>query len=126
MRYFICSLKEIFLGISAEQTEQIIQLNDVQNIDQKAGAILSCISPAELFKLNDINNLHGLILKSCSQEKTIIAVPKIETDLDIPDEKIQKLPQILCTLLWFIKGCYFNESKLILIINEKDITGMNK
>ena len=127
MRYFICALGEISLGIPAEQVEHIIPadktLADKTPADEnETGNDAVKIFLPELFG-QKAETPHGLILKTGNQNKKILLTPRIEIDLEIPDEKIKKLPESFTGIYsCFTGACFADSGKMIFIINAEKIT----
>ena len=121
MKYFICTLGKIHLGIPAEQTERIIQVNRIQNVVHETENQNIFISIPELFRQKDAAAPHGIVLKSASGINTILLAPKIDIDMEIPEEHICQLPASLEILFWYIKGGCFNGSNLILILDPEKL-----
>jgi len=125
MKYFICALNMVNLGFPAEQTERIIPVNRVQtNIMEYENQEFFISIPA-LFGQNEISVPHGIVLKA-GTPKTVLLTPKIDIDLEIPEEKIHELPKSFSGVFSFCKGVCFAENKnessadngnIILILN---------
>ncbi|MCL1927367.1 MAG: hypothetical protein FWG07_01050 [Treponema sp.] len=157
MRYFICTLDKINLGIPAERTERIIPVtriqtavfeteNDNDNDNRKA-----FISLPLLFLQNDSvtphahtalsgeltsnslcspvtapwpEGMHGVVLKAndgTETPKTVLLTPRIDIDLEIPEEDIHSLPEAFVGFFRYFKGVYFTEDRIILILNIKKL-----
>jgi len=141
MRYFICALGSINLGIPAEQTERIIPLSRAQTnvyetdvYETEASSEGAFISLPALFRQGGAA-VHGLVLKNTGpapaengQVKTILLAPKIDTDLEIPEDAIHALPETFAGVFSFIRGAYFDEDaqNLILILDPKKITEVHQ
>ena len=142
MRYFICALDKINLGIPAEQTERIIQVSRVQTSIYETGDHSSVpefpstggafISLPALFRQEDAV-FHGLVLKSIrpltsdqtadDHAKTILLMPKIDIDMEIPEDAIHRLPEAFVGVFSFFTGAYFDGDgqSLILILNPQKL-----
>jgi hypothetical protein len=124
MKYFICALydkgsssENCLLGIPAEHTERIIPVDRAEASIFKTENNEVFISIPALFKLKDPFTPHGLILKSTRQNvKTTLLLPKIDLELEIPEEEIHLLPRTLNETLKYFRGVYFT-SNMILILN---------
>ena len=131
MKYFICALDTIQIGIMAQKTERIIQsdrtLSSVfetqTNTDEEIEAFISL--PALLMQKNT-DTPHTLVLKSSVipssqlKAKLFLLTPKIDNELDIPEEHIHQLPLALNDLRGYIKGIYFSGQTvqtMVLILN---------
>jgi hypothetical protein len=139
MRYFICALDKINLGIPAEQTERIISVNREQTIVYESGEYLSdsrgvFISLPALFRQKDTAVFHGLVMKSRGEvpaandhARTILLMPKIDIDLEIPEDAIRQLPKTFAGVFSFFTGAYFetgnaaDSQNLILILNPQKL-----
>ena len=149
MKYFICALDKVSVGIPAEQTERIIPLAREQagvyetesqppGTDE-AGTKEAFISLPALLHDNTPAR-HGLVLKSAGEAsasraniKTILLSPKIDIDIEIPDESIHRLPEAFAGIFSFFSGACFapginapgtnDESgqNLILIVNPQKL-----
>jgi len=116
------------LGIPAERTERIIPVTrcptrvfETENED-------AFISIPALFRQNAIPVPHGLVLKpgpaTCKwQGKTTLLTPKVDIDLEIPEEKIHPLPESFSGLYSFFRGACFSGSgdDLILIVDPEKL-----
>ena len=145
MNYFLCGLDTIQLGIPAEWTERIIPVTRVQTALYETEGQETYISLPVLFRQKDCNVPHGVVLKdeavmnsSLADDgssagagssvdaggivKTVLLTPRIEKDLEIPEENIHGLPEALNGLLRYFKGACFNGNSMILILNSKKIT----
>ena len=135
MRYFICNLDTINVGIPAEQTERIISDSRLQTIVyetgcQSSGAEGAFISLPALFRQENTAVFHGLVLKSIrpltngrSHVKTILLMPKIDIDIEIPEDAICRLPEAFVGVFSFFTGACFNEGgqNLIFILNPQKL-----
>ena len=125
MKYFICALDEIDIGIPAEKTERIIPANRVQNAVCETEAGTSYISlPLVLMQKNSAAP-HGIVLKpSAAQaaQKTVLLTPRIEKEEEIPEEDIHSLPESLAGLRGFFRGAHFTKENVILILNTEKLT----
>jgi len=136
---------KINLGIPAEQTERIIKVSRAQtNVyesgnrssgaeasgAESSGAREAFISLPALFRQEDAV-FHGLVLKGGGEvpaadgrTKTILLMPKIDVDMEIPEDAIHRLPETFVGVFSFFTGAYFDEGgkNLILILNPKKLT----
>jgi len=113
----------IRFGIPAESTDHIIQLSKTQNSIFETTDNEVLISLPALFK-QYITTPHGLVIKfsvSSDDRKITLLTPKIEKDMEIPDENIHHLPQIFLGPFVFFKGVYFNDGKPVFIINTEKL-----
>ena len=114
MKYFICTLAGVQLAIPEEKTDRIIVADRTLN---ESGNGKTCISLPALFKLEDDSAPHAVVLKSGG----ILLTPKIDIELDIPEESIQKLPDTLSGLFRCFIGAVFSGEKLILILDPEKL-----
>jgi hypothetical protein len=137
VKYFICALDKVNLGIPSEQTERIIPCSREQTSvyaaeNQPSGTEEAFISlPALLGDTTAVRN--GLVLKSGGEAsqatiKTILLTPKIDIDLEIPDESIYRLPDAFVGRFSFFTGASFaagstadSGQNLILILNPQKL-----
>jgi len=136
MKYFICNLDRInygsgngnsaCLGIPAGHTERIIALKRIQNILYESGSEGEAevfISLPVLLELKDTAAPHGVVLKTKgapgadTRGKTVLLAPKIENEIEIPEEEIKQLPGALAEILTFFRGAYFSGQDLIYILD---------
>ena len=119
MKCFICALDGIqnnstsYLGIPAEQTERIISAD--QLTDEAS------ISLPQLFQLKDRDTPHGLVLKAALPKKITLLTPKIENELEIPEENMHGLPDALAEMHKYFTGVYFSDSGVILILDPEKL-----
>ena len=121
MKYFICPIYRISLGIPAEQTLRIITLNRNQTSIFENDNEDTFISLPVLLKQKDTTSPHGIVLKSEKPGKTVLMVPRVEIDLEIPEENIQRLPEVFSDFFRYFKGIYFNGDNSILILNPEKL-----
>ena len=125
MKYFICGLDEINLGIPAGYTERIIQVARAQACVHENENQDSYISIPVLFGQKDVSAPHGLVLKRSASGpgKKILLTPKIEIDLEIPEQDIHRLPGAFAGVFAFVKGACFAGSadKMILILDPEKL-----
>jgi chemotaxis signal transduction protein len=84
------------------------------------------ISLPVLFKL-DVSTPHGVVLKTPAADsvQTVLLVPRIDIDLEIPEDNIHQLPKAISGLFQYIKGVHFDDNNAIFILNpEKLMRGM--
>ena len=128
VKYFICALgTSAKLGIPAEQTERIIPVSRLQTSVYETENDDAFISIPALFRQKDIAAPHGLVLKGGRDDgngKTILLTPKIDIDLEIPEENIHSFPEAFAGLYTFIKGACFSggSQNVILILDPEKLT----
>ena len=132
MKYFICALGGINIGIPSEQTERIIPNTRVQSSVMESENQDAFISLPALFRQKDSSAPHGLVLKEKStaagnQVKTTLLAPKIDIELEIPEENIHCLPESFTGLFSCFRGACFTDSKnMVLILEPKKLTEILK
>ena len=134
MRHFICVFEMIRFGIPAESTERIIQLSRTQNSPCEIEDNDVFISLPAMFnkkQMTDAKQMtapHGLLLKLHIPDgkKIILLSPKVEKDMEIPENKIHELPALLSGPFIYFKGVFFNEEKPVFIISPEKLLGYIK
>ena len=127
MKYFICSADEMNLAIPAERTERVIPVSRSQPSLCETGNNEVFISIPVLLKLKDIAAPHGIVLKPHASKsadehaKTVLLVPKIDIDLEIPEEKINMLPDALGGLSRYFRGAFFTDKNVILVLDPESL-----
>ena len=139
MKYFICALDEINIGIPAERTERIIPAERTLYsvcetvIKTETGAEAGTQSETKtayislplLFKQKNTGAPHGIILKPSggqAPQKTVLLTPRIEKEIDIPEENIHSLPESFAGLRGFFGGACFDKENVILVLDTKKLT----
>ena len=131
MKYFVCTLNNIQIGIMAHKTEKIIQSIHTMNCAFETqttnnGELEIFVSLPALFLLKDTITPHTVVLKTCAissldqKVKIFLLTTRIENEVEIPEESIHPLPLALADLYGYSKGIYFtNEAaeNMILILN---------
>jgi len=119
LKYFICALGKINIGIPAQQTERIIQVAQTQDSVYET----NFISLPELLRQKDSATPHGIILKCSAGEtvpekaaKTVLLTPRIDAELEIPEENIYSLPKAMHGLYRHFRGAYCTDRNVILIL----------
>lgn len=117
-KFFICALDGMLLGIPSQITERIIPAPRTQTtLVEREGEEFFMSLPV-LFKKNSVPAPHGMVLK---ENHVVLLVPRIETDIDIPAENIHLLPAALGEKLSCFNGACFNDEKLILLLDTKNL-----
>jgi chemotaxis signal transduction protein len=85
------------------------------------------ISLPALFRLQE-SAPNGVVLKNTSaskeaSQKTILLTPKIDIDLEIPDENIHRLPESFSGQFRYFRGVCFNDQNVIFILDPEKLTG---
>ena len=105
------------LGIPSGQTERIIQVERHQTALCEIADHQKFISLPVLFQLRDKATPNGIVLKAGA----VLLTPKIDIELEIPEEDIQKLPETFTGWYLYFRGAYFNDQKLILILDPEKL-----
>jgi hypothetical protein len=125
LKYFICALGKTYIGIPSGQTQQIISVTNARGAENEMDNQSVFISLPELFQQKDSAAPHGLILKSSAGEpyktRTVLLTPKIDAELEIPEEDIHSLPKAMTGVYRHFTGAYCTDQKIILIINPEKI-----
>ena len=108
MKCFLCALKNINLGIPADQIERIIPVDAARAVSEYENVEMFISIPAILGYKN-AQAPHGLVLKTEGKNavKIIILAPKIEADMEIPDENIHRLPEAFTGAFRYFNGACF-------------------
>jgi len=119
MKYFICSLGRINLGIPAGQTERIVSVNRIQDSVCETVNQEIFISLPALLGQEDRSAPHGIVLKTTAGQtaKKTLLTPKIDVELDIPEEDIRSLPRVMDRRYRHFRGAYCAGTSIILILN---------
>ena len=134
MKYFICTLEPpakaqgkssppeaIQLAIPTTHTERIIPVTKIQAAGYETGDEGVSVSLPVLFQQQSAPTPHGVVLRSEHALKTVLLTPGIDRDLEIPEEKIHRLPGVFDSLSRYFKGVYFDNKNVILILNTEKI-----
>ena len=133
MKYFICALDRTnsgstgllgtsgCLGIPAERTERIIPVSRRQTAVYETENDEVYISLPALFGLKDTAAPHGLVLKQAgeAEKKTVLLAPKVDIDLEIPEESIHRLPDALAGVFRYFRGAFFSGDSVIYILDTE-------
>ena len=126
MKYFLCALNAVYLGIPSECTERIISATGIQSSAFETGDQDTFISLPLLFGCADLAAPHGIVLKSVNKErKTILLAPSLDIDIEISEENIHSVPKAFSELLRYCNGsCFINveqEERLIFTLDVEKI-----
>ena len=126
MKYFICALDKMFIGIPAQQTERIISVTRKQDAPRETENNEVFISLPALLKQKETTAPHGIVLKHTESQppdapRTTLLTPKIDAELEIPNEEIRGLPEVLGGSYRYFRGAYCNGQKVILILNPEKL-----
>jgi hypothetical protein len=123
LKYFICALGEApgrtNLGIPAEQTERIVSVTRIQNSICETENQEIFISLPALLRQKDKTAPHGIVLKPAAGQttKTTLLTPKIDAELEIPEEDIRGLPKAMDKAYRHFRGAYCSDTNIILILD---------
>ena len=128
MKYFICALgsahSRINLGIPAEQTERIVSVTRIQDAVCETENQEVFISLPALLRQKNTAAPHGIVLKPLASQppntaKTTLLTPKIDSELEIPEEGIRSLPRVMDGAYRHFRGAYCAGTNIILILNPE-------
>jgi hypothetical protein len=120
LKYFICALGRINLGIPAWQTERIIPVTRIQDAVYETENQEVFISLPALLRQKDSAAPHGIVLKP-SSAKTVLLTPRIDAELEIPEEDIHSLPKAMDGAYRHFRGAYCTGQNIILILNPEKL-----
>ena len=123
MKYFICSLGRINLGIPTGQTGRIVSVNRIQDAVCETENQEIFISLPALLGQKDKIAPHGIVLKTSEGRttKTTLLTPKIDSELEIPEEDIRSLPRAMDGAYRHFRGAYCTGTNIILILNPEKL-----
>ena len=123
MRYFLCKLNTIFLGIQSQRTERIISVSRIQSSVFETEKQDIFVSLPLLFGHADVSAPHGIVLKTTSEErKTVLLAPPLDIDIEIPQEDIHSIPKAFGgKLLSFSGACFIRKDQAEHLILFLDI-----
>jgi len=123
------ALSRINLGIPAKQTERIISVTRIQDAVYETENQEFFISLPALLRQKDRATPHGIVLKPHVLEsqppdttKTILLTPKIDAELEIPEEEIRGLPKAMDGAYRHFRGAYCTDTNIILILNPEKLS----
>jgi len=120
LKYFICALGRINVGIPAWQTERIVPVTRIQDAVCETENQEFFISLPALLRQKGSAAPHGIVLKS-SAAKTVLLTPRIDAELEIPEENIHSLPKAMDGAYKYFRGAYCSGQNLILILNPEKL-----
>ena len=135
MKYFICTLgtpeeahqhqnfpqDTIQVGIPTMYTERIIPVTKTQAVGYETENEEVSVSLPVLFQQKNTHTPHGVVLRTDRAVKTVLLTPRIERDLEIPEERLHRLPAVFDGLSRYFRGVYFDKENLIYILNTEKI-----
>ena len=121
------ALSRINLGIPAKQTERIISVTRIQDAVYETENQEFFISLPALLRQKDRATPHGIVLKPLVSQppnttKTILLTPKIDAELEIPEEDIRSLPKAMKGTYRHFRGAYCTDTNIILILNPEKLS----
>jgi len=122
LKYFICALGKINLGIPAQQTERIVSVTRVQDAVCENENQEVFISLPALLRQKDKSAPHGIVLKSGAGQspaktaKTTLLTPRIDAEIEIPEEGIHSLPKAMAGTYRHFRGAHCTDKNVILIL----------
>jgi hypothetical protein len=118
------------LAIPSEWTERVVPIAQEQpgGADEEQKTFISL--PA-LFRQEDIPGVHGVILKpnmpaqanTPGGGKRVLLSPRIDQEIEIPEENIHQLPETLAGVLRICRGVYFIGDGAMFILDMEKIAG---
>ena len=125
-KYFICALGKINIGIPSEMTERIIAVTRIQGAVCDTENHEVFISLPALMRQKETSTPHGIVLKplvhvSKPVNATTLLTPKIDAEIEIPQEDIRSLPKTLGGVYRHFKGAYCSGKNVILILNPEKL-----
>jgi len=126
MKYFICAIDNISLGIPARWVERIIPVTRAQSVIYETEDGEGFVSLPVLFKLKDAAVYHGLILSPKIPlprrgKSTVLLTPKIDIELDIPEENIYPLTSALSGMNRYFGGVCFTDRNMALLLDPQKL-----
>jgi hypothetical protein len=129
LNYFICALGRINLGIPAQQTERIIQVTRVQDAVCETENQEVFISLPALLRQKGCAAPHGIVLKpgavgrtsGSTLAKTTLLTPRIDAEMEIPEENIHSLPKAMGGSYRHFRGAYCTGTSVIFILNPEKL-----
>jgi hypothetical protein len=123
------ALGKINIGIPAEMTERIISVTRIQSAVCETENQEVFISLPALLRQKETAAPHGIVLKPLVLEsqsvvttaKTTLLTPRIDAELEIPEENIRSLPRAMGGVYRYFGGAYCADKNVILIFNPKKL-----
>jgi len=100
-------------------TERIIAVTRIQGAVCETENQEVFISLPALMRQKETAAPHGVVLKplkSVNAAKTILLTPKIDAELEIPEEDIRSLPRAMDGVYRYFRGAYCTDQNVILIL----------
>ncbi|MDR0526113.1 MAG: hypothetical protein LBG90_09635 [Spirochaetaceae bacterium] len=107
MKWFLCPWDDMFLGVPADRIERLF----IASPQNEEG-----LSIPQMFH-RPVPAPHAASLKP---KGTILLLPRIDIDLDIPDAEIHAMPRAFGEKSLFAGACFRN-GDLILLLNIEEI-----
>jgi hypothetical protein len=129
VKFFICALEEMVLGIPSKETARIIPAPHTQTTLYESEQEDLFFSLPVLFRKDSVPAPHGIVLKKKyndlpNEKRLILLVPRIETDLDISEGEIRLLPALIREKLSCLGGACFNNGNLVLLLDTENLIKM--
>jgi hypothetical protein len=121
LKYFICALGKVNAGIPAQRTERIVSVTRTQDAVYETENQEVFISLPALLRQKDRAAPHGIILKPgespAKTARTTLLTPRIDAELEIPEDKIQNLPKAMGGAYKYFRGAYCIGKNVILVLD---------
>ncbi|MDR0569128.1 MAG: hypothetical protein LBG87_07985 [Spirochaetaceae bacterium] len=117
MKWFICAFDGVFLGIPGDQISRLF----IAPPETESAGPEKPLSISKFFRRN-VPTPHAASLKRTGQ---VLLLPRIQIDMDLPDEKISPMPKAFGENPPF-SGAYFRENDLILFLNFSVFSSFSK
>jgi hypothetical protein len=128
LKYFVCALDKINVGIPAERTERIISVTRTQGAVRETEDQQIFISLPVLFRQKNSGaeaTPHGVVFKSNAGEtsavKTVLLAPRIDAEVEIPEEDVHSLPQAMTGAYRIFRGAYCTDANVTLILSPEKL-----
>jgi chemotaxis signal transduction protein len=109
-------------------TERIIAVTRIQNAVCETENQEVFISLPVLLRQKETAAPHGIILKTSvitsqpvNTAKTTLLTPKIDAEMEIPEEGIHSLPKVMDGMYRYFRGAYCTGQNVILILNPEKL-----
>jgi hypothetical protein len=112
---------ETRIGIPADRTGRIIPAFRKQDHLFETEGNESFISLPVLLKKKFLPAPHGVVLKNARGNRGILLVPRIDTDVEVPEKSIYPLPGAIAGALSCFSGIFFAGNDMILILDTEKL-----
>lgn len=120
VKYFLCAIDRTTIGIPGERIERIVASERAQTVVYETAEEQAFFSLPALFGQKDRSAPHGLVLRADGR-KTTLLTPKIDVDMEIPEENISPLPEIFSGAFPYFRGACFSGRGMILILDTEKL-----